>query len=343
VNAVDALVRVYPRSWRVRHEDEFRDALALTADPSGSVPWREVRSAVAGGLRERARGESQTPRELVRDALRDSYIFVSGLIVGFCLAGLLRSGFPSPWYPAVFAVFPVAVFVSSMFTMKLTRWVIAVLMPVFWLTINVVALRIVGSEASGIQFARGVAYLAPYGATAFLGLAFVLRRRFALAGVAFAPTLVGAFLGLVETWRRKTEWVVGTPSPNVRTWWSLAHLAFVLTMTGVAFVVLRNATTRRGIRPIHAFALVCGLSAVIAPLAVTLMTGAVVLLLAWWNPRPALTVLTWPVAFYAINWVSMLTFDGGRRAQLVWLLPTAGAVVVALFLRHTAKRVHRLG
>lgn len=89
--------------------------------------------------------------------------------------------------------------------------------------------------------------------------------------------------------------------------------------------------------------LAIGLAMGLAPAPVAVMVGVVVAALAWWNPRPAIVVLTWPLAYAVANTSSLLVWTSSRD-QLEWryLIPLVASVPFALFLRHCATRVHRL-
>ncbi len=237
MNLVDALLRVYPPAWRQRHGAEVRDALSLTAGPSGRLPFREVRSTLAAGLQERARGDSTSTRELVRASLGDSFIFISGLIIGAEVLLSLRDGFPKSLYPSILLVLALAVFVSSMISSKLFRVCTVSVGPLMWLAAHTITQRPRAYHQTETHLAGGAAGLAAYGALGFVGLALVLKRRFVLAGLLFTPTVVVAAFGAVEIWKKNGSIPAARQSVDVRLAWSLVFLVLRLVMTGIAALV----------------------------------------------------------------------------------------------------------
>jgi hypothetical protein len=225
MNVVDALLRVYPPSWRGRHEAEFRDALSSTIGPSGRLPFREVRSAVAGGVRERARGESTTPRELVRSALNDSLIFISGMLVGIPTFLAVRDGLPVSGFPAILFLIPLALFVSSIASAASFRRVALASGPFAWLAMSGLVTRGSNTNSSRQLFSPGAFPFAAIGLLSFAGLAMFFRHRRWIGAVLQVPTLGLAFRGLWMLHRPRNYLGTQGAFVEVRMAWATGFLA----------------------------------------------------------------------------------------------------------------------
>lgn len=341
MKSVDSLLRMYPPSWRARHGDEFRDALSSTISSSGRLPTREVRSAIASALRERARGDSTTSRALVRSALHDSLIFVSGLIVGMLAWSLKRNGLPSSLYPSTFVLLPLAVFIASTMSSQGFRIAAIASGPTLWVFANTFEIDAGGYQAR-THVAPNALGMSILGLLSFLGLALAIRHRWTAAALLQAPTVIAAVYGAVTIWRANGFVPYRTSPTTVRMAWVVGFLAVLLAATAVATIVTRRTFGAARLRWLHVSSLAIGCLMSIAPGPTSLVVGAVVLVVAWWNPRPALVVLTWPVAMVVGNLLPSLWINGGDvGSQFRWLIPTAAAVVLAVFLRHSVNRVHR--
>ena len=156
------------------------------------------------------------------------------------------------------------------------------------------------------------------------------------------PTVIATVYGAVTIWRSNGSVPYRTSPATVHMAWAVGFLAVLLVVTAVATIISRRPFGATRLRWLHVSSLAIGSLMSIAPGPTSLVVGTVVLVVAWWNPRPALVVLTWPVAFVVGNLLPSLWINGGGGgSQLRWLFPTAAAVVLAVFLRFSVNRAHR--